>query len=60
MTEETQGVNKPLRILQTLDRHLAASAEITLFGRATLALGAMPPHSRMLRCLPQGAPLFHR
>jgi hypothetical protein len=32
-------VNNPLRILQTLDRHLSASAEITLFGRAALALG---------------------
>ena len=32
-------MNNPLRILQTLDRHLAASAEITLFGRAALALG---------------------
>ena len=28
------AVNNPLRILQTLDRHLAAPAEITLFGRA--------------------------
>jgi hypothetical protein len=32
-------MNNPLRILQTLDRHLAGSAEITLFGRAALALG---------------------
>jgi hypothetical protein len=32
-------VNNPLRILQTLDRHLAVPAEITLFGRAALALG---------------------
>ena len=32
-------MNNPLRILQTLDRYLAASAEITLFGRAALALG---------------------
>jgi|SRR5208282_4612434 len=32
-------MNNPLRILQTLDRNLAASAEITLFGRAALALG---------------------
>ena len=32
-------MNNPLRILQTLDRHLAAPAEITLFGRAALALG---------------------
>jgi hypothetical protein len=28
-----------LRILQTLDRHLTAPVEITLFGRAALALG---------------------
>ncbi|MEK7677385.1 MAG: DUF6036 family nucleotidyltransferase [Verrucomicrobiota bacterium] len=32
-------MNNPLRILRTLDRHLAAPAEITLFGRAALALG---------------------
>jgi hypothetical protein len=32
-------MNNPLHILQTLDRHLAAPAEITLFGRAALALG---------------------
>jgi hypothetical protein len=32
-------VNNPLRILQTLDRYLAAPAEITLFGRAAVALG---------------------
>jgi hypothetical protein len=32
-------VNNPLRILQTLDRYLSAPAEITLFGRAALALG---------------------
>ena len=32
-------MNNPLRILQTLDRHLAAAAEITLFGRAALTLG---------------------
>jgi len=32
-------MNNPLRILQTLDRHLTAPAEITLFGRAALALG---------------------
>jgi hypothetical protein len=38
-------MNNPLRILQTLDRHLTATAEITLFGRAALALGyaAGPP-----------------
>lgn len=27
-------MNNPLRILQTLDRHLTAPAELTLFGRA--------------------------
>ena len=32
-------MNNPLRILQTLDRHLARHTEITLFGRAALALG---------------------
>ena len=32
-------MNNPLRILQTLDRHLSVPAEITLFGRAALALG---------------------
>ena len=32
-------MNNPLHILQTLDRHLTAPAEITLFGRAALALG---------------------
>ncbi len=32
-------MNNPLRILQTLDRHLSTSAEITIFGRAALALG---------------------
>jgi hypothetical protein len=35
-------MNNPLRILQTLDRHLTAPAEITLFGRAALALGYAP------------------
>jgi len=32
-------MNNPLHILQTLDRHLTAPAEITVFGRAALALG---------------------
>ena len=32
-------MSNPLRILQTLDKHLEAAAEITLFGRAALALG---------------------
>jgi hypothetical protein len=35
-------MNNPLRIVQTFDRHLAAPAEITLFGRAALALGYTP------------------
>jgi hypothetical protein len=32
-------MNNPLHILQTLDRHLSKPAEITIFGRAALALG---------------------
>jgi hypothetical protein len=32
-------MSNPLRILQTLDRHLTGPAEMTLFGRAALALG---------------------
>jgi hypothetical protein len=32
-------MNNPLRILQALDRHLTAPTELTLFGRAALALG---------------------
>lgn len=32
-------MNNPLHILQTLDRHLTQLAELTLFGRAALALG---------------------
>ncbi len=32
-------MNNPLRILQTLDSHLSAPSEITIFGRAALALG---------------------
>ena len=32
-------MNNPLRILQTLDRHLTRPAELTIFGRAALALG---------------------
>lgn len=35
-------MNNPLRILQTLDRHPTAPAELTLFGRAALALGYTP------------------
>jgi hypothetical protein len=38
-------MNNPLRILQTLDRHLTAPAEITLFGRAALALGYGAPRA---------------
>ena len=33
------AMNNPLLILQSLDRRLTAPAEITLFGRAALALG---------------------
>lgn len=32
-------MSNPLRILQTLDKHLTLPAELTLFGRAALALG---------------------
>jgi hypothetical protein len=32
-------MNNPQHILQTLDRHLTKPAEITIFGRAALALG---------------------
>jgi hypothetical protein len=32
-------MNNPLHILQTLDCHLTRPAEITIFGRAALALG---------------------
>jgi hypothetical protein len=32
-------MSNPLRILRTLDRHLASPAEMTLFGRSALALG---------------------
>ena len=32
-------MSNPLRILQTLDRHLTTPVELTLFGRAALALG---------------------
>ncbi|MSU62576.1 MAG: hypothetical protein EXS31_09290 [Pedosphaera sp.] len=35
-------MNNPLHILQTLDRHLTTRTEITLFGRAALALGYAP------------------
>jgi hypothetical protein len=36
-------VNNPLAILQTLDRHLDHPVELTLYGRAALALG-FPSH----------------
>ncbi|MBM3839413.1 MAG: hypothetical protein FJ398_15865 [Verrucomicrobia bacterium] len=36
-------MNNPLRILQTLDRHLTQPTEITVFGRAALALGFNDP-----------------
>ena len=36
-------MNNPLLILQTLDRHLDHSVELTLYGRAALALG-FPSH----------------
>jgi hypothetical protein len=32
-------MNNPLQILRTLDRHLTKPAELTIFGRAALALG---------------------
>lgn len=35
-------MSNPLRILQTVDQHLTLPAEITLFGRAALALGYSP------------------
>ena len=44
-------MSNPLRILQTFDRHLAGPAEMTLFGRAALALGfpEAPPGSHTTR-----------
>lgn len=35
----TVGISNPLRILRTLDWHLSLPAELTVFGRAALALG---------------------
>src|SRR5204862_7223538 len=35
----SSGMNNPLYILQTLDRHLTRPTELTIFGRAALALG---------------------
>jgi hypothetical protein len=37
-------VNNPLTILQSLDRHLDHPVELTLYGRAALALG-FPSHA---------------
>jgi len=39
VARETEVMSNPLRILQKLNSHLTAPAEITLFGRAALALG---------------------
>lgn len=39
----SSAVNNPLAILQTLDRHLDHPVELTLYGRAALALG-FPEH----------------
>ncbi len=41
-------MSNPIRVLETLDKHLTLPAEITVFGRAALALGyaqAPPPSS---------------
>ena len=35
----------PLRILYVLDKHLSVPSELTLFGRAALALGNSPSHN---------------
>jgi hypothetical protein len=35
----SSAMNNPLYILQTLDRHLTRPVELTIFGRAALALG---------------------
>ena len=44
-------MSNPLRILQTFDRHLGGAAEMTLFGRAALALGfpGAPPRFHSTR-----------
>jgi hypothetical protein len=44
-------MNNPLRILQTLGRHLTKPVEITIFGRAALALGFQnsPPPKALTR-----------
>ena len=39
-------MNNPLFILQTLDRHLDHPVELTLYGRAALALGFSTRESR--------------
>lgn len=38
----SNAVSNPLLILQTLDRHLEQPVELTLYGRAALALGFSP------------------
>lgn len=38
-------MSNPLRILNALDKHLSIPSELTLFGRAALALGYSPSHS---------------
>ncbi len=40
-------MNNPARILRTLDRHLTAPTELTLFGRAALVLGYSAAPSAM-------------
>ena len=39
LASRTGGMSNPLRILRTLDQNLTLPAELTLFGRAALALG---------------------
>lgn len=43
LAAQTQRMSNPLRILRTLDKHLTLPSEMTLFGRAALALGY--PHA---------------
>lgn len=43
MWSGSPAMNNPLEILRTLDRHLPKTAELTLFGRAALALGYCDP-----------------
>ncbi len=55
-------MNNPRHILQTLDRHLTAPAELTLFGRAALALGYAPSLAAFARArvpdIPETQTLF--